>query len=149
MVYMGSKTSEEEHPDDILTHNHQILAAVHGGRSALLSSPPLLPFSFCICIFISIINSTLPPTLLLFFSYNSIEQARASHLYSYSHGFRGFAAKLTDHQASQISSKSNAFSCYFLHKLLLLSILQTSAKFEFISFLSFLFFLKSKQRCLE
>jgi hypothetical protein len=37
--------------------------------------------------------------------WNSIEQAQASHVYSYRHGFRGFAAKLTDHQAFQISSE--------------------------------------------
>ncbi|GAU48418.1 hypothetical protein TSUD_186980 [Trifolium subterraneum] len=33
----------------------------------------------------------------------SIEEAQASHVYSYKHGFRGFAAKLSDEQASQIS----------------------------------------------
>lgn len=36
---------------------------------------------------------------------NSIEEAQASHIHSYRHGFKGFAARLTDHQASQISSK--------------------------------------------
>ncbi|KHN12162.1 Cucumisin [Glycine soja] len=36
----------------------------------------------------------------------SIEQAQASHIYTYRHGFRGFAAKLSDEQASQISSMS-------------------------------------------
>ena len=36
---------------------------------------------------------------------NSMEQAQASHVYSYTHGFTGFAAKLTQHQASQISSE--------------------------------------------
>lgn len=39
------------------------------------------------------------------FIFNSIEQAKASHVYSYRHGFRGFAAKLTDEQAHQISSQ--------------------------------------------
>ncbi|THG22573.1 hypothetical protein TEA_024543 [Camellia sinensis var. sinensis] len=34
----------------------------------------------------------------------SVEQARASHVYSYRHGFRGFAAKLTEDQASEIAS---------------------------------------------
>ncbi|KAK3003128.1 hypothetical protein RJ639_019126 [Escallonia herrerae] len=33
----------------------------------------------------------------------SVEQAKASHLYSYRHGFRGFAAKLTEDQASQMA----------------------------------------------
>lgn len=37
--------------------------------------------------------------------FDSIEEAQASHVYSYRHGFRGFAAKLTDEQASLISSK--------------------------------------------
>ncbi|XP_028051795.1 3-methyl-2-oxobutanoate hydroxymethyltransferase 2, mitochondrial-like [Camellia sinensis] len=36
----------------------------------------------------------------------SVEQARASHVYSYRHGFRGFAAKLTEDQASEIASMS-------------------------------------------
>ncbi|XP_002528535.2 subtilisin-like serine-protease S isoform X1 [Ricinus communis] len=72
VVYMGSKGTEE-HPDDILSQNHQILASVHGG---------------------------------------SIEQARTSHLYSYSHGFKGFAAKLTDHQASQIAKMPGVVSVF-------------------------------------
>ncbi|KAG8662937.1 hypothetical protein MANES_01G158500v8 [Manihot esculenta] len=42
----------------------------------------------------------------------SIEQARASHLYSYKHGFRGFAAKLTDEQASQISKMPGVVSVF-------------------------------------
>ena len=37
--------------------------------------------------------------------FNSIEQAQASHVYSYKHAFRGFAAKLTNEQAYQISSQ--------------------------------------------
>lgn len=37
-----------------------------------------------------------------------MEQAQASHIYSYKHGFRGFAAKLTDQQASQIAGKFGA-----------------------------------------
>lgn len=36
VVYMGSKSSED--PNDTLSHNHQILAAVHGGRSLYLLS---------------------------------------------------------------------------------------------------------------
>lgn len=43
--------------------------------------------------------------LMLCHYMNSEEQAQASHVYSYRHGFRGFAARLTDDQASQISSK--------------------------------------------
>ncbi|RXI06277.1 hypothetical protein DVH24_018319 [Malus domestica] len=43
--------------------------------------------------------------MLAFVHTGSMEEARASHLYSYRHGFRGFAAKLTDLQAFQISSK--------------------------------------------
>ncbi|KAI3513360.1 hypothetical protein L1887_20691 [Cichorium endivia] len=35
----------------------------------------------------------------------SFEEAKASHLYSYKHGFKGFAPKLSDDQALQISSK--------------------------------------------
>ncbi|KAI3521204.1 hypothetical protein L1887_10665 [Cichorium endivia] len=33
----------------------------------------------------------------------SFEEAKASHLYSYKHGFKGFAPKLSDDQALQIS----------------------------------------------
>ncbi|KAJ1380950.1 Peptidase S8/S53 domain [Sesbania bispinosa] len=71
VVYMGSKTGED--PDDILKHNHQMLAAVHRG---------------------------------------SIEQAQVSHIYSYRHGFRGFAAKLTDEQAYQISKMPGVVSVF-------------------------------------
>jgi len=39
VVYMGSKSGE--HPDDVLRENHQMLAAVHSGRSELRT-----PFSF-------------------------------------------------------------------------------------------------------
>ncbi|XP_058767757.1 subtilisin-like serine-protease S isoform X2 [Vicia villosa] len=73
LVYMGSKSGEHEHPDDILKENHQILASVHNG---------------------------------------SIEQAQASHVYSYRHGFRGFAAKLSDEQASQISKMAGVVSVF-------------------------------------
>lgn len=65
VVYMGSKGSDQD-SDDILKHNHQMLADVHSG---------------------------------------SVEQAQASHIYSYKHGFKGFAAKLTNEQAYQISSQ--------------------------------------------
>ncbi|KAF5939229.1 hypothetical protein HYC85_023488 [Camellia sinensis] len=34
----------------------------------------------------------------------SVEQARASHVYSYRHGFRGFTAKLTEDQAFEIAN---------------------------------------------
>lgn len=42
----------------------------------------------------------------------SVEQAQASHVYSYSHSFRGFAAKLTDNQASQISKMAGVVSVF-------------------------------------
>ncbi|KAF7829089.1 subtilisin-like protease SBT3.5 isoform X2 [Senna tora] len=42
----------------------------------------------------------------------SIEEAQASHVYSYKHGFRGFAAKLTDEQASQISKMPGVVSVF-------------------------------------
>ncbi|XP_062144552.1 subtilisin-like serine-protease S [Alnus glutinosa] len=71
VVYMGSKAGED--PDEILSQDHQMLAAVHRG---------------------------------------SIEQAQASHVYSYRHGFRGFAAKLTDHQAFQISKMPGVVSVF-------------------------------------
>ncbi|XP_057448876.1 subtilisin-like serine-protease S [Lotus japonicus] len=71
VVYMGSKNGVE--PDDVLKHNHQMLASVHSG---------------------------------------SVEQAQASHIYSYKHGFRGFAAKLTDGQAYQISKMPGVVSVF-------------------------------------
>ncbi|KAJ1388900.1 Peptidase S8/S53 domain [Sesbania bispinosa] len=42
----------------------------------------------------------------------SIEQAQASHIYSYKHAFRGFAAKLTEEQASQISKMPGVVSVF-------------------------------------
>ncbi|WJX94015.1 hypothetical protein P8452_75480 [Trifolium repens] len=42
----------------------------------------------------------------------SIEEAQASHVYSYKHGFRGFAAKLSDEQASQISKMAGVVSVF-------------------------------------
>ncbi|KAI8019154.1 Subtilisin-like protease SBT5.3 [Camellia lanceoleosa] len=42
----------------------------------------------------------------------SVEQARASHLYSYRHGFRGFAAKLTEDQASQLAKMPGVVSVF-------------------------------------
>ncbi|KAK9948200.1 hypothetical protein M0R45_003787 [Rubus argutus] len=42
----------------------------------------------------------------------SIEQAQASHIHSYRHGFRGFAARLTDHQAFQISKMPGVISVF-------------------------------------
>lgn len=42
----------------------------------------------------------------------SIEQAQASHVYSYRHGFRGFAAKLTDQQAFEISKMPGVVSVF-------------------------------------
>ncbi|XP_028756725.1 subtilisin-like protease SBT3.9 [Neltuma alba] len=42
----------------------------------------------------------------------SVEEAQASHVYSYRHGFRGFAAKLTDDQASQISDMPGVVSVF-------------------------------------
>ncbi|KAJ7953265.1 Subtilisin-like protease [Quillaja saponaria] len=42
----------------------------------------------------------------------STEQAQESHVYSYRHGFRGFAAKLTDDQASQISKMPGVVSVF-------------------------------------
>ncbi|KAJ0694259.1 putative cucumisin [Helianthus annuus] len=42
----------------------------------------------------------------------SIEGAQASHLYSYKHGFRGFAARLTDDQALQISKMPGVVSVF-------------------------------------
>ncbi|KAH1234330.1 Subtilisin-like protease SBT3.3 [Glycine max] len=42
----------------------------------------------------------------------SIEEAQASHIYTYKHGFRGFAAKLSDEQASQISKMPGVVSVF-------------------------------------
>ncbi|KAK2977141.1 hypothetical protein RJ640_027754 [Escallonia rubra] len=42
----------------------------------------------------------------------SVEQAKASHLYSYRHGFRGFAAKLTEEQASQMADMPGVVSVF-------------------------------------
>ncbi|KAG6510325.1 hypothetical protein ZIOFF_028335 [Zingiber officinale] len=71
VVYMGSK--EEQSSDDILKQNHQMLAAVHGGR---------------------------------------LEEAQESHVYSYSNAFRGFAAKLSEEQASKMAEMPNVVSVF-------------------------------------
>ncbi|KAF8406762.1 hypothetical protein HHK36_008854 [Tetracentron sinense] len=42
----------------------------------------------------------------------SIEQAQASHVYSYRHGFRGFAAKLTEDQASEMATMPGVVSVF-------------------------------------
>ncbi|CAI9299037.1 unnamed protein product [Lactuca saligna] len=42
----------------------------------------------------------------------SVEEAHASHLYSYKHGFRGFAAKLTEDQALQIAKMPEVVSVF-------------------------------------
>ncbi|KAG6790768.1 hypothetical protein POTOM_006933 [Populus tomentosa] len=42
----------------------------------------------------------------------SVEQAQASHLYTYRHGFKGFAAKLTGEQASQIAKMPGVVSVF-------------------------------------
>lgn len=72
VVYMGSKDSDE-HQDEILRQNHQMLTDIHGGN---------------------------------------VEQAKTSHVYSYRHGFKGFAAKLTEKQASEISKMPGVVSVF-------------------------------------
>ncbi|XP_068647705.1 subtilisin-like serine-protease S [Aristolochia californica] len=42
----------------------------------------------------------------------SAEKARASHVYSYKHGFRGFAAKLTEEQALQMAKMPGVVSVF-------------------------------------
>nr|GMC93316.1 subtilisin-like protease SBT3.9 [Ipomoea batatas] len=42
----------------------------------------------------------------------SVEEAMASHVYSYKHGFNGFAARLTDEQASEISKMPGVVSVF-------------------------------------
>ncbi|XP_073310809.1 subtilisin-like serine-protease S [Primulina huaijiensis] len=42
----------------------------------------------------------------------SVEHAKASHVYSYRYGFRGFAAKLTDKQASEVAEMPGVVSVF-------------------------------------
>ncbi|KAK9070332.1 hypothetical protein SSX86_010733 [Deinandra increscens subsp. villosa] len=42
----------------------------------------------------------------------SFEDAHAAHLYSYKHGFKGFAAKLTQDQALQIAKMEGVVSAF-------------------------------------
>ncbi|CAA2982722.1 subtilisin-like protease [Olea europaea subsp. europaea] len=42
----------------------------------------------------------------------SDEEARASHVYSYRHGFRGFAAKLSEEQASEVAKMPGVISVF-------------------------------------
>ncbi|XP_050229804.1 subtilisin-like serine-protease S [Mercurialis annua] len=57
-------------------------------------------------------NEQHPHDILAAVHGGSIEQARASHLYTYSHGFKGFAAKLTHHQASLIAKMPGVVSVF-------------------------------------
>ncbi|KAL2334145.1 hypothetical protein Fmac_015358 [Flemingia macrophylla] len=50
--------------------------------------------------------------MLAFVHSGSTEQAQASHVYSYKHAFRGFAAKLSDEQAFQISKMPGVVSVF-------------------------------------
>ncbi|XP_076941016.1 subtilisin-like serine-protease S [Bidens hawaiensis] len=44
--------------------------------------------------------------------HGSVEEAQAAHLYSYKHGFKGFAAKLTENQARQIAEMEGVVSVF-------------------------------------
>ena len=70
----------------------------------LESKLKLLFFCFCFW-FLPFQFQRSSATEIYLYITNSMEQAQASHVYSYTHGFTGFAAKLTQHQASQISSE--------------------------------------------
>ncbi|KAD7478533.1 hypothetical protein E3N88_01669 [Mikania micrantha] len=59
----------------------------------------------------------------------SVEDAQASHLYSYKHGFKGFAAKLTEDQALQIASKDERVVSVFENTR---RILHTTHSWDFI-----------------
>lgn len=106
---MGSKTNGT--PDEILRQNHQMLSAVHQGRSVKGYFNSLLCFLriglFCLCSFCQFIS---PKTLVS----DSMEKAQASHVYSYRHGFRGFAARLTEEQVAAMASMLFIDSCLFL-----------------------------------
>ncbi|KAL6500739.1 hypothetical protein OROHE_025536 [Orobanche hederae] len=52
-------------------------------------APKKVHFYFSLCVLSS------------FFTF--VEQAKASHVYSYKHGFRGFAAKLIEEQAARVA----------------------------------------------
>jgi len=108
VVYMGSKSGDD--PDDVLSQNHHMLASVHGGRSKLCALFNTF-MSFVVSLFCFLFVG------LMWCATDSVEQAQASHLYTYRHGFKGFAAKLTDEQASQIASKFmtlGAIYCFVL-----------------------------------
>lgn len=120
VVYLGSRGSDD--PDEILRQNHQILTDIHGGRFKIkthLSFPPfsivLVPLNlnpdfpnFLVVVLMLLLCSSCSCCSSLFVliqnhsigSVYSGEEAKESHVYSYRHGFRGFAAKLTEDQAS-------------------------------------------------
>lgn len=64
-----------------------------------------------------------PPSILLILVFCSTERAQASHVYSYRHGFKGFAAKLTEQQASEMASQSFSFFSLFFPSLLVLQLI--------------------------
>lgn len=72
----------------------------------------------------------------------SVEQAKTSHVYSYRHGFKGFAAKLTEAQASEICSKA------FI--LLLITYFDGLHSVHYLRFMKQIVFnVETKQKCLE
>ncbi|XP_020596779.1 subtilisin-like protease SBT5.3 [Phalaenopsis equestris] len=58
----------------------------------------------------------------------SLERARASHVYSYVHSFRGFAAKLSENQAFKIAGMSDVVSVFRNEK----RMLHTTRSWDFI-----------------
>lgn len=99
-MYMGHTDNDD--PNHIVFQNHRILSSLHSGRLfSYQTVKPQLDF----IIFVELLVLIWVFFGFCFFIFCSVEEAKSAHLYSYKHGFKGFAAKLTEDQALQIASK--------------------------------------------
>jgi hypothetical protein len=98
VVYMGKgPQGDSDRRHDILRLHHQMLTAVHDGRSITDS------FSFLGCPYPSSFQCCYIQYLEWMLPLHSSEKAQASHVYTYSNGFQGFAAKLNKRQAMELA----------------------------------------------
>lgn len=84
------------------------LSSFFYGLDSFESKPRFSQFSSCcldvIVVFLLFLFFFFDCADSKWFCFYSGEKAEESHMYSYRHGFRGFAAKLTEYQASEMAS---------------------------------------------
>jgi hypothetical protein len=111
VVYMGKglqgDSSDRQHGTRRL--HYQMLAAVHDGRSVKKKSYHIHSLSVDITLACRGVISLTG----YFVSLHSLEKAHASHVYTYSSGFQGFAAKLNKEQAMKLAGNFAAHGFTF------------------------------------